>query len=344
MRVPRISVIMSVYNEELYLREAVKSILEQTFSDFEFIIVNDGSTDNTQRILDGYTDPRIVRLNNEMNIGLVKSLNRGLKVARGEFVARMDADDVSQPRRFEKQVKYLESHLTIGVLGTQMEQIDGIGRSMAPFQPPGSHNMIAWKMLFECSIAHATVMMRRALVDEVGGYDTSFIHIEDAELWSRLIYVTRFANLPEPLYVRRWHPNSICSLHANTQYRVGRVIRQRLIERILKKEAEPDIHEWFSRSLEPMPKLGPFKAKRVAELVYGLYQAIVSNDELSTIDKQFIRRDAAKRLYNLIRPWVQSVSVWGVLARAYYLDPLVVLRVAIGRLRRLYNKQFRSSY
>jgi glycosyltransferase involved in cell wall biosynthesis len=291
---------MSVYNGEWYLREAIDSILAQTFRDFEFIIVNDGSVDNTQKVLNSYKDPRIVRLNNERNIGLVRSLNRGLRVARGEFIARMDADDASHPRRFEKQIEYLEAHPDVGVLGTYMEQIDETGRPLAPFQPPLSHGMIAWKMLFGCAIAHATVMMRSSLLGEVGSYNPLFKHIEDTELWSRLIHVTRFANLPARLYVRRWHQNCICNLHAETQYRVGAAIRRQLFETILKKEVGQDLVEWFSQSLVFRQPLSRFPAKQVIILLAELCDAFMQDRSLDPDVARAIRGDLSERVCRLI--------------------------------------------
>jgi len=115
---PKISVIMSVYNGEKYLREAIESILNQTFRDFEFIIINDGSTDKTSEILSSYNDPRIVIINNKRNIGLTKSLNKGLKMVKGEYIARQDADDVSLPERLERMVNFLDMNRDVGLLGS----------------------------------------------------------------------------------------------------------------------------------------------------------------------------------------------------------------------------------
>ena len=340
---PRVSVVMSVYNGARYLREAIDSILAQTFTDHEFIIVDDGSTDSTWEILTGYDDPRIRLVRNKDNIGLVRSLNRGLELARGEYVARMDADDASHPTRFEKQIEYLEAHPDIGVLGTQMQQIDETGRSLAPFQPPLSHGMIAWKTLFECSIAHATVMMRRALLAEVGGYDPSFTHMEDAELWSRLIHVTRFANLPEPLYFRRWHANSICNRHADTQYRVGMVIRHRLFETMLNKKVEQDVVEWFSRSLYSTPTLDQYQIKRVIALLMELYYSLIEEKSLAPDMATAIRMHLAGRVLRLVQLYgernrIQSLMTFG---HALRLSPQVALS-SIGSktlLRVLFGKR-----
>ena len=118
MKNPKVAVLMSVYNGEKYLREAINSILSQTFNDFEFLIINDGSTDGTADILKSYTDSRIKIINNEKNIGLTKSLNKGLKIAKGEYIARQDADDISMPERLKEEVAFLEIHKDYAVVGT----------------------------------------------------------------------------------------------------------------------------------------------------------------------------------------------------------------------------------
>jgi glycosyltransferase involved in cell wall biosynthesis len=211
----------------------VESILNQSFKDFEFIIVDDGSTDSTAKILNEYKDHRIVRLVNEKNMGLVGSLNKGLHMAKGEFIARMDADDVSKKNRLEKQITFLDENPTVGVLGTYMEQVDENGKILSVFRPPLEHRAILLAMLRTTAIAHATVMMRKKVVLVNGGYDANFPHVEDTELWSRLILKTNFANLPEPLYVRRIHQGSIMDKYSGLQDAKSDEIRNRLLRSVI---------------------------------------------------------------------------------------------------------------
>lgn len=245
---PRISTILSVYNGEKYLKEALKSILDQTFKDFELIVINDGSTDQTGAVIDSFTDSRIIKIKNDRNLGLVASLNKGLEVARGEFIARMDADDISMPERFTKQVEFLEKNREVGVLGTFMRQVDVKGGFISLFQPPVAHREILIKMLTGTAIAHATVMIRKEIIDKAGGYDENFPHVEDTELWSRLIFKTKFANLPEALYVRRIHRNSVMSAHAKLQLEKSGEIRKELLEKVISKKilTEKEIQEIHS--------------------------------------------------------------------------------------------------
>jgi len=232
---PRVSVLLSVYNGEEYIKEAVESILNQTFQNFEFIIIDDGCTDDTALILNSFNDPRIVRVVNEKNLGLVRSLNKGLRIAKGEFIARMDADDTSTKDRLEKQVAFLDANKDVGVLGTWMKQVDSKGKAISIFKVPVSHDEILWQMLSGTAIVHASVLMRRDVLMEVGGYNEDFPHVEDTELWSRLIFITRFANLSEVLYIRRIHNNSIMSANFKLQIEQSEKIREKLLLLFLEK-------------------------------------------------------------------------------------------------------------
>lgn len=232
---PKVSVILSVYNSEKYIKEAILSILTQSYSDFELIIIDDGSTDKTALILDEFNDERIVRTKNDLNLGLIGSLNKGIQLARGEFVARMDADDISELERLAKQVAFLDAHPEVGVLGTGMRQVDRRGRFVSFFTPKEDHRDILHQLLIDTAIAHATVMIRKNLLSDVGGYDLNFPHTEDAELWSRLVMKTSFANLREPLYVRRLHGDSIMSLYGKFQEEQTRKIREKLLDSLIQK-------------------------------------------------------------------------------------------------------------
>jgi hypothetical protein len=198
--VPEVSVLMSVYNGERYLRESIESILSQTFTDFEFIIVDDGSFDSTATILRNYRDPRMVLLSNEVNIGLTHSLNRGLAVARGRFIARQDADDVSLPNRLERQVLFLREHPAVGILGSCCQLIDRDGRKLWLYQVPTHDLNIRWKSLLENPFAHPSVMMRRDILTGNGlSYDETLQVAQDYDLWTRMMRYTQGANLTEPL-------------------------------------------------------------------------------------------------------------------------------------------------
>jgi glycosyltransferase involved in cell wall biosynthesis len=202
---PIVSVLMATHNDAAFLRSAMDSILGQTFTDFEFIIINDASIDDTSAILDSYSDPRIVRLENDANLKLAASLNRGLEAAQGEFIARMDSDDISLPERLEKQIGYLTEYPEIGILGTRYYRIDSGGEILGESNQPLTHGLIIWEYLSRLAypLLHPTTVMRRELLVHTGGYNEDYPREQDGELFLRLIHSAKYANLPENLYLHR---------------------------------------------------------------------------------------------------------------------------------------------
>lgn len=326
---PKISVLMPVYNGERFLQEAVDSILAQTFTDFEFIIVDDGSTDGSLEILTKLQDPRIRIVRNRNNQGVVRSLNDGLAAAQGEFIARMDADDISRPDRLSKQIVFLETFPEIGVLGTGIRIMDSSGVRIPAKKLFTEHEALRWGLCFSTSIMHPTVMMRRKIVEEAGGYNQEMAQAEDYDLWRRLSAVTRLANLPDELVDLRRHETNASSLHA-LEVRQHAMNTSRLMMSHILDEDVPlaMIQPLWERTVRTEREARP-----LAELVYRLYATITRNDKLSTTESQNIRRDAARRLYGLSRPWLYGVGgwVWKALVRASYLDPLFALRIVQNR-------------
>lgn len=215
-KIPRVSVVMAVYNGALYLREAVESILNQTFNDFEFIVIDDGSTDNTSAILDSLNDPRMVLLRNQQNEGLPASLNRGLQVAKGEYFARQDADDVSMVDRFTNQVAYLDSHPKVGLLGCWAKIIGEAGKTIRISKKPQSNEEIQNRLHRSSGLVHGSVMFRRTYLEQAGFYRSIFRRAQDRDLWLRMAKVCEIHNLPETLYKWRFNPDA---------YTVSRTIR-----------------------------------------------------------------------------------------------------------------------
>ncbi len=206
---PQISVIMPVYNGEKYLREALESVLHQTFTNFEFIIINDGSTDKSAEIIKSYTDERIVYINNGANLGLSKSFNKAIDIARGEYIARMDADDISFPKRFERQVSFLGRHPHVDIVGTSLEFIDETGKQLGRYDKQVDHMDVKFSSLFSTPMMHPTVMGKTS-VFKSHHYNEGLHNSEDYELWSRLLFQTQthFANIHEPLLLYRTFPHS----------------------------------------------------------------------------------------------------------------------------------------
>jgi glycosyltransferase involved in cell wall biosynthesis len=202
---PAISVLMSVYNGGRHLYAAAQSILLQRFHDFEFLILNDGSTDDSSQVLHTLAarDPRI-RLIERENRGLVASLNELVMAARAPLLARMDCDDIAVETRFDKQIAYLRAHPEIGVLGTNTHELDDEGRLFAckDFHATDAAG-IRDALAFGPSLCHPSIMMRTELVRSVGGYREAFRHAEDYDLWLRLSEITDLGNLPDRLLLYR---------------------------------------------------------------------------------------------------------------------------------------------
>jgi glycosyltransferase involved in cell wall biosynthesis len=225
-----VSIIMSTYNAGDYLREAIESILRQTYKNFEFIVINDGSTDHTESILSSYNDSRLKVINQERE-GLTKSLNKGIKMSKGEYIARQDADDISLPRRIEVQVKFLNANPEIALVGTFIRCMDSKGRNLKTFII-GEDPALFGKSLLDLSkelggivaligrtpdevkdllrkgrncIMHGTVMFRREILQTIGMYEERFHVAQDYEFWLRASNHFKLTNIGEVLYKIRFH-------------------------------------------------------------------------------------------------------------------------------------------
>ncbi len=244
---PEVTVLMAVYNGTPYLTLAIESILNQTFTDFEFLIVNDCSTDNTREIILSYNDPRIRLLDNEQNIKQTKSLNRGLEHARTELVARMDADDVSHPKRLEMQAAYMRKRPEVAVLGTGLRFINPDDKVIyAPYIPPKRNIPLRWLQLFACPISNGAAMFRKSIIwDELGGYDPNISYSQDWELWSRVPLKYKLANLPDLLLDVRRHPGAETSKSVNLIRQEQRLINRANPSRIL--GITDNSEQWLSK-------------------------------------------------------------------------------------------------
>ena len=207
---PKLSVILPVYNGLPYLETAIDSVLRQTFQDFELIVINDGSSDGSASIVEKLDDPRI-RFFQQKNQGLAVTLNRGISLSRGEYIARQDQDDVCFPMRLQKQVAYLDANPDVGMVGTSAEILVGNERTNRMLIHPADDASIRFGLLFDNYFVHSSVMLRRSVLEKVGGYseDKSRQPPEDYELWSRVMRTHKLANLPEALMAYREVPSSM---------------------------------------------------------------------------------------------------------------------------------------
>ena len=216
---PIVSIVMSVYNSQRYLCAAVESILAQTFSNFEFIVINDGSTDRSLKILQDFQkqDHRI-RVISRNRTGLTPALNEGIRLANGQFIARMDADDVAYPQRFEQQIHFLNEHAASVAVGCALLLIDPDGEAIAKRSPLVTHDLIVESLLSgNTAIPHPSAMIRREALMSVGAYREDFEYAQDLDLWLRLCEIGELANLDDVLMQYRLHEQSITAKHLNRQ-------------------------------------------------------------------------------------------------------------------------------
>lgn len=206
----KVSVVMCVYNAEKYVSQSIESILFQTYNDFEFIILDDCSTDSTLDLVKKYQkqDTRIKVITNNENKGLTYSLNKAIEFAKGEYIARMDADDISHKQRLEKQVGFLERNNDIAVLGTCAKNINEEGIITGNRRVPLNHTKIEEVIKIVNPLIHPSVMFRKKRIEDIGGYDNRYRVVQDYELWFRCIeYDLKLANLPYELIYYRVNDN-----------------------------------------------------------------------------------------------------------------------------------------
>lgn len=206
---PAVTVLMSVYNGEKYLREAIDSILNQTFNDFIFLIIDDGSTDRSAEVMRSYSDQRIQFIQNKSNLGLTRSLNEGLQLATCKYIARQDADDISLPGRLEKQIRFLDEHMDVGLVSSSYIKINVDGEEIGFKKLPAEDNEIRERLLrFNC-FCHPSAVFRKECVERVGAYRVIFEAAQDYDLWLRIAEEYEVANIEEPLCKWRITPESI---------------------------------------------------------------------------------------------------------------------------------------
>lgn len=237
MMIPRVSIVMAAYNANQFLAEALDDLLAQTFTDFELIVVDDGSTDGTLAMLDSYAaaDARIIVLKNEINLGLPTSLNLGIKHCRAALIARADADDRYPPDRLAKQVAFLDAHPEVGLLSGAVDKIDAHGKYLLSVRFPTEDGQIRMRELFLNSFTHPGVMYRTELVRSIGGYDPEYFTSEDADLYSRLRPVTIAANLEDKVVYYRKHGAASTQNRKSKDVALSLSVRQRLLSGYLQR-------------------------------------------------------------------------------------------------------------
>jgi len=275
-RPPRVSVVVPVYNAEAFLAAAINSILTQTFRDFELIAIDDGATDASTDILDrlAQQDDRMIVVH-QANGGIVAALNRGLALARGELVARMDADDVACPERLALQTAFLDAHPDVAVVGSAITLIDAQGGTIRDVHYPENPLAAAAFLATGSPLAHPAAMMRRAAVLAVGAYRPAFEYAEDYDLWLRMAERHSLANLPDRLLLYRQHAAKLSFFRAVEQALATGLARVAASRR---RAAQPDPTAGLSAlSLADLDRLG-LSPQEKAAVVLDIVDACLAVD------------------------------------------------------------------
>lgn len=333
-RTPRLAVLLPVYDGEKYVAEAIRSILDQTFADFDLIAIDDGSTDRSREILDGFSDSRLRIIRFPEHRGLVTALNRGIRGSRSELIVRMDADDICMPQRFERQVAFMNAHPEIAVCGTWTRQFGDKGGVL---RPPIEPEQIRARLFFEWAMDHPSIMMRRAFLDRHKlGYDDEFRHVEDLDFFLRASALGNLANVPEVLMRTRAHAGETSIVHrreqAQTEARL-RVRQLRLLMPLVTKMEE----EFHIRIMSG--ELDPSNLPRAEQWLLRLDQA---NRERALYDGASFQRELRRQSYRL---HAQAIGAGPLVLTSYRHSPLaarheirvreyaaLIIRLAIIRL------------
>lgn len=291
---PLVSVFLSVYNGEQHLREAVESILNQTFRNFEFLIINDGSTDSTREILESYVDPRI-KIFHQSNMGLTKSLNRGIELARGRYIARMDADDISDKERLEIQFEFMESNPRIAVCGTWTHIFGDVDNV---WKYPGDHNAICCRQLFSNAIVHPSAMIRKSVLSGSRlTYNESLLRSQDYDLWVRISKKYELANLNKILLHRRINKLNVGIVHEKDQINTADMIRGK---QLLDLGIDPSVEILALHS-----RIAQWKLEcsiHFIENVLKWFEAIIkANSNTKTFDNASLKKELAFRWWTICR-------------------------------------------
>lgn len=295
---PLVSVIMSTYNDEKYIQESIQSILSQSYKNIELIIVNDASTDTTKTILENIEDDRVTIITNSVNKKLASNLNFALSISKGKYIARMDADDISATNRIATQVEYMENNTDIDVVGSFAERI---GAASGIVVYPTSHEEIKDKLLFDNCMCHPSIMFRASTLDYA--YDINFPAGQDYELWSRIIWKKKFANIPEALLKYRIHENQTRNTNGKQQKAGAVAARIRMIGHLLEpdKAIETYVHTAFDYSLP--------KSVEELEQIENVLKQIIDKNTYKHVYTSSINQYANEQFYD---DWYISVGCNGV--------------------------------
>lgn len=307
-----VSIIMPVYNAEQDLREAIDSILNQTHTNLEVLIINDASTDSSVDIIKSYTDKRIRFINNETNLRQSRTRNKGLQLARGKYIANMDADDISLPTRIAEQVAYMETHPDVDICGTAYKSFGGKRDKYTYF--PEENKEIFVTMMTASAVAHPTIMFRKSSVEKYNiQYSVEAKYAQDFELWTRLLFQgVKFHNINKVLFHYRLSPNGIGRKHGLEQ----KMIAWGIIRRNLNKVFGERVHLKSFNSCESLDNVKEDLGKLAT-----LYQTDVKSEYFSTMQCKKIIRNIMVEIANTYAFY--GIPLWMYFIRTYPCNDLI---------------------
>jgi glycosyltransferase involved in cell wall biosynthesis len=333
---PRVTVLLPVHNGAEYLRESIHSVLTQTFTSFELLIVDDGSTDATPTIIESFDEPRLVVVRNDTALGVARSLNRGLHAARGEYIARLDADDLCQSKRLATQIAFFERAPDAGALGTGYVKIDSAGRSLGPRGAPTDPIDVRWRLLFHNPLVHSTMMIRKSAFDALGGFfesesgeDPRSRFAEDYEMWCRIAKRMPIGTLQDALVLKRMHQASInhtSSSRSKFQVAVDYTREVAATVPLPGEDYDQDfVIDALSLLYRPEERLDDERARAVAGRILRLHDAFCRYYQVAAEEE----RRRARRLRALLRRRLLDMAS----LRLREASPLSALRAAGAAVR-----------
>lgn len=295
-KAPLVSIIMPVYNGEAFLSEAIDSVLSQTYKNFELIIINDGSTDKSEKIIKSYSDPRIVFIS-QKNKGLSRACNKGIGIAKGKYVARQDDDDISLPHRLEKQVWYLEANTNVGLVGTNFKAIGRNGDTINHTNVFTKDKDIRPALIFSNQFGHGSIMVRKSIIKKAGCYDPAYRIAQDYDLWVRISKICEVSNLKECLYLWRQVGEGLSTSSANIEKTAQEALSIR----------NREIASCNPKTLIELIYLRPFSTKEGVKKYLEKKNVVYRNISLMYFRKGY-RRFAIPTLFLaiIVSPWVKK--------------------------------------
>jgi len=333
-----ITVLMPVYNGEKYLGEAIDSVLEQSFTDFEFLIINDGSEDGTEQIVQEYArrDKRIIYIKNEQNQGLVRTLNKGLKLARGRYIARMDADDICHADRFQKQVDFMDDHSDVVICGTSFQSF---GANNKTHIYPTEHESVKAGLLFGSCICHPSVFIRTSFVNETGlQYLPGAFPAEDYKIWGLAVRHGRLHNLQDVLLYYREHDTQISTENKQWQKEQTDKIRLEMLDWLSadfsEEERQYHIDVFIPGLVNEQSDLKQFKN--------WINKLISNNRGKENFDAAFLERKLKSHLKIIQLKWVHksyfSDNVYNIKRWLKYLCSGLILKISLRQNLKILRK------